>query len=84
MDSLRVSLDRAACQGDCVCELICSEVFLLDEDGIAFVRSSNGELPHPSESEQWVDVDDRFAEKVVEAAEECPTNAIDVRRGPVS
>ena len=78
---MQIRLDRNACQGDCVCELICAQVFALDEDGIAFVRE-NGESSNLERSEQWVEVGQKYGEKVREAAEECPTNAIHVRAAP--
>jgi ferredoxin len=77
---MEIWLDRAVCQGDCVCELICPEVFALDGDGIAFVREDR-DPPDPSELEYWVQIGQSHAGKVTEAAEECPMHCIHVRGG---
>jgi ferredoxin len=74
---MEVSLDRAACQGDCICELVCAEVFALDEDGIAFVRRDAE--PSMTGSGEWVEVTAKFAPAVQEAARDCPTQAISLR-----
>lgn len=75
---MEIWLDRAACQGDCVCELVCAEVFALDEAGIAFVRE-NGEPPAATDAEYWVQIDQQYSEKVIEAIEECPMKCIHLR-----
>ena len=36
---MRISIDQEKCQGDCICEVICPEVFVLDDAGIAWVAT---------------------------------------------
>ena len=78
--SVRVSLDQSLCRGDCICEQICPEVFVLDEDGIAYV--SEGGVPvNPGGPDRWAQVPGGLESMVLDAAEECPTQAIFVQNG---
>lgn len=61
---MRVFVDQDACVGDGICEDICPEVFELRDDGLAYVL-----IEHPSEE---------LADKVNEAAEQCPALAIEI------
>jgi ferredoxin len=71
-----VSLDQALCRGDCVCELICPQVFVLDEGGIAHVAADKGFLTGPDE---WAVVPAGTEDLVLDAVSECPSQAIRVR-----
>ena len=77
---MEVSLDRAACQGDCICELICAEVFALDDNGIAYVHQRDD--LRINESNEWVTVSSELASRVTQAARDCPTHAIFLRDDP--
>ena len=61
---MRVSVDRAKCQGTGYCTMITSEVFELDTQGIAYVREGA--------------IDESQHELIVEAGDTCPTQAISV------
>jgi ferredoxin len=63
--SLRIEIDRDACMGSGNCSFWAPGVFDLDDDGVAIV----------------VDPDAGPEEKVVLAAQGCPTQAIKVFRG---
>ena len=57
-----VSIDRDACIGCGVCTTICPDVFELDDEGKATIKEGA----------------DTSVDCVKEAAENCPTNAIQV------
>lgn len=76
VDSVRVSLDQALCRGDCICELICPEVFVLDEGGIAHVVRDGALLEGP---DAWAEVPAGAEKAVLDAARECPAQAIFAR-----
>ena len=61
---MRVSVDRAKCQGTGYCAMITSAVFEIGSDGLANVLQA--------------DVDESQRGLVVEARDTCPTQAIAV------
>lgn len=73
---MEVSLDQTLCRGDCICELICRQVFVLDEGGIAYVTENGVPLEGP---ERWAKVPDGLESLVLDAARECPAQAIFLR-----
>jgi ferredoxin len=77
---VKVSLDQSLCRGDCICEQICPQVFVLDEDGIAYV-SEGGAPVNPGGPDQWAKVPAGLESMVLDAAAECPTQAIFVKVG---
>ena len=74
--SLRVWIDQDLCTGDGLCVDHSPEVFVLLEDGIAYVRE--GDIVHndPGMAEGLADVPARVAARVVDAAEDCPGECI--------
>lgn len=76
MSSVLVSLDQALCRGDCICELICPEVFVLDEGGIAHVIRDGVPLEGPA---SWAAVPEGLESAVLDAARKCPAQAIFAR-----
>jgi ferredoxin len=76
--SLQVSLDQVLCRGDCICSEICPQVFVLDDDGIAYVVA-DGAPVKPGGPDRWVEVPEGLESLVQDAARECPTEAISVR-----
>jgi ferredoxin len=74
--SVEVSIDQALCRGDCVCELICPQVFVLDEDGIAYATEGELRLEGPK---GWARVPAGLESQAMDAVNECPTQAISVR-----
>lgn len=59
---MRPEVDQSICIGDGICADICPEVFELKDDNLAYVINEN-----PGED---------LADRVVEAADACPTTAI--------
>lgn len=77
-DTLRVSIDQDLCTGDGLCAQVSPEVFELDIDGLAYVKSPDGELrTAPGET---VPVPTGCARDVLDAATECPGECIFVTR----
>lgn len=72
---MEVSIDQTLCRGDCICELICPQVFVLDDEGIAHVSTDEVLL----DSEVWATVPEGIEAQVLDATNECPAQAISVR-----
>ena len=74
--SLSVWIDQDLCTGDGLCVDHCPEVFLLLEDGIAYVR--DGAVVHndPGMSDGLAPVPGGHERDVVHAAEDCPGECI--------
>ncbi|MGH9165828.1 MAG: ferredoxin [Acidimicrobiales bacterium] len=74
--ALRVWIDQDLCTGDGLCVDHSPEVFVLLEDGIAYVK--DGPLIHndPGMARGLADVPERLSLKVVHAAEDCPGECI--------
>ena len=79
--SLSVWIDQDLCTGDGLCVDHCPEVFLLLEDGIAYVR--DGDLVHndPGMSDGLAMVPAGREVAVVHAAEDCPGECIFIEGG---
>ncbi|MFW6093154.1 MAG: ferredoxin [Pseudomonadota bacterium] len=63
---MKVSVDRDRCQGHGMCNLICSEVFRLDDEGFAQVAAEYERVPGA------------FEDTVRLAEVQCPERAIAV------
>jgi ferredoxin len=72
---VKVSIDQRACQGDCICSIICPDVFVLDETGLAWV-AADGVTQLPGGPGFFVTVPRRYQDDVQDAAEQCPTSCI--------
>ena len=70
---MKVSIDQSLCRGDCICEQICPQVFVLDAGGIAHVSEAGALLDGPG---GWASVPAGEEPAVLDAAGECPTEAI--------
>lgn len=73
---MRVWIDQDLCTGDGICTDHCPEVFVILEDGIAYVRQDGLALNDPGGSQSLADVPDRFEQVVVECSEQCPGECI--------
>lgn len=60
---MKVTITEENCIGCGKCEAVCSDVFKIEDDGIAHVVK---------------DVKEEFKEDVLDAADGCPTSAINV------
>jgi ferredoxin len=73
---MRVWIDQDLCTGDGLCVDHCPEVFILLEDGIAYVREAGAALNDPGGSGSPATVPQRSEFTVIEAAEVCPGECI--------
>ena len=75
---MRVSIDQAACQGDCICSIICPDVFVLDDTGLAW-PAEDGRPVQPGGPQGFATVPAEFEDDVRDAASQCPTGCIRLR-----
>ncbi|MGH2754542.1 MAG: ferredoxin [Acidimicrobiales bacterium] len=73
---MRVWIDQDLCTGDGLCTDHCPEVFVLLEDGIAYVRDGHAVLNDPGQEASQAPVPDMLVSNVVNAAEDCPGECI--------
>jgi len=71
-----VWIDQDLCTGDGLCVDHCPEVFVLLEDGIAYVREPTGALNDPGGADSLAVVPANLDRDVVHAAEDCPGECI--------
>lgn len=72
----QVWIDQDLCTGDGICEDYCPEVFVLLEDGIAYVRDGETVMNDPGGAEGIARVPDAAAAAVASAAADCPGECI--------
>ncbi|MEU8568689.1 ferredoxin [Streptomyces pathocidini] len=77
-ESLEVWIDQDLCTGDGICAQYAPEVFELDIDGLAYVKSADDELL--AEPGAATPVPLPVLQDVVNSANECPGDCIHVRR----
>ena len=77
---MRISIDQVRCQGDCICEIICPEVFVLDAAGIAHV-AEDGVAVQPGGPDAFARVPAELEPQVRDAVEQCPTQCIAMQLG---
>lgn len=75
---MEVSIDQRLCRGDCICEVICPRVFVLDDAGIAHATENGAMLEGP---DGWAKVPAELEAAVGDAVKECPEQAISLRNG---
>ncbi|MGH9118901.1 MAG: ferredoxin [Acidimicrobiales bacterium] len=73
---MKVWIDQDLCTGDGLCTDHCPEVFLLLEDGIAYVKEDGQVLNDPGGAASLAAVPRRLEHDVVAAAEDCPGECI--------
>jgi ferredoxin len=77
---MKVWIDQDLCTGDGLCEEICPDVFVLLDDGLAYVR--DGETiyaeakSNPQGAEGLAPIPEKLLDAVIESAEECPGECI--------
>ncbi|MBN0045404.1 ferredoxin [Streptomyces actuosus] len=77
-EALEVWIDQDLCTGDGICAQYAPEVFELDIDGLAYVKSTAEELQQAPGA--TVPVPLPLLTDVVDSARECPGECIHVRR----
>ncbi len=73
---MKVWIDQDLCTGDGLCEEIAPDVFVLLDDGLAYVKDGDDVLSSPGGAESLAPVSDDQLEAVIESAEECPGECI--------
>ena len=82
MGRVKVWIDQDLCTGDGLCVDHCPEIFVLLEDGIAYVRDGMDIGNDPGGAGSIVPVAPDFAEDVVAAADDCPGECIFIEIDP--
>ncbi len=77
-EPLQVWVDQDLCTGDGLCVQYAPEVFEFDIDGLAYVKSGDGELLTDKGARAEVPAHLRL--EVLDSARECPGECIHVRR----
>ncbi|MET9956804.1 ferredoxin [Streptomyces sp. NPDC006339] len=77
-EALEVWIDQDLCTGDGICVQYAPEVFELDIDGLAYVKSADDELLQEAGATTPVPLP--LLLDVVDSAKECPGDCIHVRR----
>ncbi|MEV0122907.1 ferredoxin [Streptomyces sp. NPDC050703] len=77
-DLLEVWIDQDLCTGDGICAQYAPEVFELDIDGLAYVKSGDDELLQAPGATTPVPLP--LLRDVADSAKECPGDCIHVRR----
>jgi ferredoxin len=75
---LRVSIDQDLCTGDGLCVQYAPDVFEFDIDGLAYVKTTGGDLL--TQPGDHTEVPEHLRLEVIDAARECPGECIHVRR----
>ncbi|MFF8311823.1 ferredoxin [Streptomyces lydicus] len=75
---LEVWIDQDLCTGDGICAQYAPEVFELDIDGLAYVKSAEDELLQDKGATTPVPL--KLLDDVRDSAKECPGDCIHVRR----
>ncbi|WP_460063758.1 ferredoxin [Streptomyces sp. YKOK-I1] len=78
VETLEVWIDQDLCTGDGICAQYAPEVFELDIDGLAYVKSAQDELLQAKGA--TVPVPLPLLTDVVDSVRECPGECIHVRR----
>ncbi|MDT6987713.1 ferredoxin [Streptomyces lusitanus] len=77
-EDLEVWIDQELCTGDGICAQYAPEIFELDIDGLAYVKSEQDELLQAPGATTRIPLD--VLTDVVDSAKECPGECIHVRR----
>ena len=74
--AVHVWIDQDLCTGDGLCTDHCPEIFVILEDGIAYVRDGMDIGNDPGGAGSMVPVAPDFQDRVVDSAELCPGECI--------
>ena len=71
-----VYIDQDLCTGDALCAEICPEVFVMLDDGLAYVKDGDFIHDNPGGMSGLATFSDDLSDAVREASEECPGECI--------
>lgn len=71
---MKVKVNKDACIGCGACAAICDEVFEINDEGLSEVKVEE----ENKEKEEFVSVKEELQDEVRDAADSCPTGAIEV------
>ena len=74
---MKVKVNKDACIGCGACASICPDVFELNDEGLSEVKVEE----ENKEKEEFVSVKEERQDEVRDAADSCPTGAIEVNEG---
>ena len=74
---MKVKVNKDACIGCGACASICPDVFELNDEGLSEVKVEE----ENKEKEEVVSVKEELQDEVRDAADSCPTGAIEVNEG---
>ena len=74
---MKVKVNKDACIGCGACAAICDEVFEINDEGLSEVKVEEDN----KEKEEFVSVKEELQDEVRDAADSCPTGAIEVEEG---
>lgn len=77
---MKVKVNKDACIGCGACASICPDVFELNDEGLSEVKVEE-ENKEKEEKEEVVSVKEELQDEVRDAADSCPTGAIEVNEG---
>ncbi|HTW99327.1 MAG TPA: ferredoxin [Acidimicrobiales bacterium] len=73
---MKVWIDQELCTGDGLCEELCPSMFVLADDGLAYVKEGDAVRNDPGGRDGLVAVPDDLADEVQEAADQCAGECI--------
>ena len=73
---MQVWIDQDLCTGDGLCAEICPEVFVMRDDGLAYVQENGHVFDNPGGATGLATFEDNYLKAVIESAEECPGECI--------
>lgn len=74
---MKVKVNKDACIGCGACASICPDVFELNDEGLSEVKVEE----ENKEKEEFASVKEELQDEVRDAADSCPTGAIEVNEG---
>ena len=77
---MKVKVNKDACIWCGACASICPDVFELNDEGLSEVKVEE-ENKEKEEKEEFVSVKEELQDEVRDAADSCPTGAIEVNEG---
>ncbi len=74
---MKVKVNKDACIGCGACAAICDEIFEINDEGLSEVKVEE----NSENKEEFVSVKEELQDEVRDAADSCPTGAIEVEEG---